>query len=148
MGGFEAGVLEGGAAVGVDCAHELVASETARASPASTADWEAIRTLRMTSPPAQFHSRSLEHVRHAPHSPGNRTASLHYLDATHRSIGNSPVPYFVRRAEYIRKEAGQEAINGLRNLHSLSQYHIQFVAGLRLIYSGVHAEEGALPCED
>jgi len=58
VGVFEAGVLDGGAAGGVDCAHEFVANETARASPASAAAWEAIRILRMTSSPAQFHSRS------------------------------------------------------------------------------------------
>jgi hypothetical protein len=60
VGVFEAGALDGGATGGADCAHEFVASETARASPASAAAWEVIRTLRMTSPPAQFHSRSME----------------------------------------------------------------------------------------
>jgi hypothetical protein len=57
VGVFEGGALDGGAAGEADCDHEFVASETASASPASAAAWEAIRILRMTSPPAPFHSR-------------------------------------------------------------------------------------------
>jgi hypothetical protein len=148
VGVLEGGVLDGGVTVGVDCAHELVPKETASASPANTVTWEAILTVRMTSPPAQFHSRSLERGGFTLHSPGDWAASLHYIDATHLTFGNNEEEYFGNEPNLPRKEAGQGAINSLSNPHSSLQYHRQFVAGLRLNYSGVHAEVGELPCED
>ncbi len=82
------------------------------------------------------------------HSLGDWTASLHYLDATHLTFGNNEDEYFGNEPNLPRKEACQGTINGLPNPHSLSQYHRQFVAGLRLNYSGVHAEVGELTCEN
>jgi hypothetical protein len=52
-------VFDGGVLDGMDCAHERVAKTSASANPASATALEAF-TVLMTSPPAPYHSRSLE----------------------------------------------------------------------------------------
>jgi hypothetical protein len=101
------GAPDGGEPDGTDCAHAVVAS--ASANPASTAALETFQSALMTSPPAQFHSRSLEPGGPEPHSPAGWAASLHYLDASAYPFGNTPEEYFALMPESF---LGMPAIAG------------------------------------